>query len=107
MFLSRKTIQRVTLSAIGRSLVARRGLIDGNEYAFEMASSSVRFGRGVSREVGHDLVSMGIRKNVCLVTDKTLASLPPVKIVADALKNAGVEFEIFDDVQVRMSFIVL
>lgn len=103
MFVSRHAAKRVPLGAVGRSLVAKRGLIDGNEYAFEMASSSVRFGRGVSREIGHDLVSMGVRKNVCLVTDKTLATLPPVKIVADALRQAGVEFEIFDDVQVRCS----
>ncbi len=46
------------------------------------------------------MVSMGITKNVCLVTDKTLASLPPVKIVSDALKQANVQFEVFDDVQV-------
>lgn len=46
------------------------------------------------------MVSMGITKNVCLMTDKTLANLPPVKIVADALRQANVEFEIFDDVNV-------
>jgi hypothetical protein len=100
MFLSRKAVQKVPLSGMGRNLIAKRGLIDGNEYAFEMASSSVRFGRGVSAEIGHDLIALGVKQNVCLVTDKTLASLPPVKIVADALKNAGVQFEIFDDVQV-------
>lgn len=80
---------------------AKRTLIDGNEYAFEMASSTTRFGRGVSREVGYDLQAMGITKKVCLVTDKTLVNLPPVKVVAEALRSTGIEFEIFDDVQVE------
>jgi hydroxyacid-oxoacid transhydrogenase len=81
--------------------IIRRTLIDGNEYAFEMASSTTRFGRGVSREVGHDLQAMGVTKNVCLMTDKHLVNLPPVKIVSDALRATGIEFEIFDDVQVE------
>jgi hydroxyacid-oxoacid transhydrogenase len=81
-------------------LGSRRTLIDGNEYAFEMASSTVRFGRGVSREIGYDLLALGIKQKVCLVTDKTLVNLSPVKIVSEALHRVGVEFEIFDDVQV-------
>lgn len=81
--------------------VIKRTLIDGNEYAFEMASSTTRFGRGVSKEIGYDLQAMGITKKVCLVTDKTLVNLPPVKTVSDALRNCGIEFEIFDDVQVE------
>ncbi len=51
-------------------------------------------------EVGYDFLALGIKDKVCLVTDKTLANLPPVKKVADALHQAGVSFEIFDDVQV-------
>jgi hydroxyacid-oxoacid transhydrogenase len=81
--------------------LTRRAFSGDSEYAFEMASSATRFGKGASREVGYDLQGLGITKNVCLMTDKTLASLPPVQIVADALKKAGVEFTIFDDVQVR------
>lgn len=50
------------------------------------------------------MVSMGITNNVCLMTDKTLANLPPVKVVADALKQANVQFEIFDDVNVSYIF---
>lgn len=38
------------------------------DYAFEVAGSSVRFGMGVSREVGMDAVNLGLRR-VLLMTD--------------------------------------
>jgi hydroxyacid-oxoacid transhydrogenase len=38
------------------------------EYAFEMAASSIRFGRGVTREIGMDLAEMGVQK-VMVLTD--------------------------------------
>jgi hydroxyacid-oxoacid transhydrogenase len=42
------------------------------DIAFEMAVSSVRFGVGVTREVGMDLAEMGARL-VLVVTDPVLA----------------------------------
>ncbi len=39
-----------------------------NEYAFEMAASNVRFGAGVTREVGEDLRDLGVRRAL-VVTD--------------------------------------
>lgn len=71
------------------------------EYAFEMASSSIRFGRGVTKEIGQDLLALGLTKNVCIVTDPNMANLPPMKTVMDSLTRAGVEFEVFDEVAVE------
>jgi hydroxyacid-oxoacid transhydrogenase len=70
------------------------------EIAFEMAASSVRFGPGVTREVGKDAVEMGIRR-VLVITDPTLAKLAPVQVVLDALDVAGVETVLYDRVRVE------
>merc|ERR1712004_186551 len=66
------------------------------EYAFEMASSAVRFGRGVTKEIGHDFKNLGAKK-VFLVTDKNLAKLPPVAKAVQALESAGVKYKIYDE----------
>lgn len=83
-----------------RSLSSVSGILDP-EYAFEMASSSVRFGRGVTKEIGYDILSLGVRDKVCVVTDAKMATLPPMKSVLDSLAKAGVQYEVFDDVQVE------
>jgi hypothetical protein len=43
--------------------------------AFEMAVSSIRFGKGVTREVGMDLAEIGA-KSVLVVTDPIVRALP-------------------------------
>ena len=55
------------------------------DIAFEMAVSSVRFGVGVTREVGMDLAEIGARL-VLVVTDPLLAKLPPVRTVLESLE---------------------
>ncbi|XP_051015289.1 hydroxyacid-oxoacid transhydrogenase, mitochondrial isoform X2 [Acomys russatus] len=70
------------------------------DYAFEMAVSNIRYGAGVTKEVGMDLQNMGA-KNVCLMTDKNLSQLPPVQIVMDSLSKNGVSFQVYDDVRVE------
>jgi len=71
-----------------------------NEIAFEMATSNLRFGVGVTREVGMDLVDLGVRRAL-VVTDSKLAKLPPVATVIDALDAARVEFVLFARVRVE------
>jgi hydroxyacid-oxoacid transhydrogenase len=71
------------------------------EYAFEMSSSTLRFGRGVTKEIGQDIINLGLRDSVCVVTDKKLVNMSPFRAVADSLTKAGVKFDIFDDVTVE------
>ena len=71
-----------------------------HETAFEMATANIRFGGGVTREVGMDLADMGVRRAMVL-TDRNLAGLPPVAAVAESLRAERVEFELFDRVRVE------
>jgi hydroxyacid-oxoacid transhydrogenase len=68
--------------------------------AFEMAMSRIRFGAGVTREVGMDLADMGLRR-VMVVTDRVLSELPPVATVLESLAGQKVEYSLFDRVQVE------
>ncbi|XP_071496087.1 hydroxyacid-oxoacid transhydrogenase, mitochondrial-like [Diadema antillarum] len=70
------------------------------DYAFEMACSNIRFGNGVTQEVGMDFEFMGA-KNVCVMTDKTIASLPIMNVVLESLNSAKVNFEVYDKVRVE------
>ena len=70
------------------------------EIAFEMAASSVRFGAGVTREVGMDLVDLGVRRAL-VVTDPNLTRLAPVQKVLDSLDAAGVDAVLYDRVRVE------
>ena len=71
-----------------------------NEIAFEMAASSIRFGAGVTREVGLDLADLGARK-VLVITDPVLARSTPVATVLESLERAAVAFDIYDRVRVE------
>ncbi|XP_065057090.1 hydroxyacid-oxoacid transhydrogenase, mitochondrial-like [Rhopilema esculentum] len=70
------------------------------EYAVEMACSNIRYGEGVTQEVGMDLANLGL-KNIMLVTDKKLVNLPPVKQAVESLEKSGVQFQLFDDVRIE------
>lgn len=73
-----------------------------DEYAFEMASSNIRFGRGSTKEVGFDLRDgLGIVEKVAVFTDPKLAQMLPVKKVLDSLTKAGVSYEVYDQVRVE------
>jgi hydroxyacid-oxoacid transhydrogenase len=73
---------------------------DARDYAFEMAASAVRFGRGVTREVGADLAELGVRK-VLVLTDPVLRRLPPVQIVIDSLDVSHLRWGLYDRVRVE------
>jgi hydroxyacid-oxoacid transhydrogenase len=71
-----------------------------HDVAFEMAVSSIRFGKGVTREVGMDLADLGAR-HVLVITDPILRSLPPVKTVIDSLDINKIRYAIYDRVRVE------
>jgi hydroxyacid-oxoacid transhydrogenase len=73
-----------------------------NEYAFEMAASAIRFGSGATREVGADMVDMGV-KHALVFTDPNLRSLKPVQTVLESLENNKVPYTLFDRVRVEPS----
>jgi len=71
-----------------------------NEIAFEMAASNIRFGPGVTREVGMDLADLGARK-VLVITDPALSDSTPVQTVLESLDGAGVRFVLYDRVRIE------
>ena len=60
------------------------------EYAFELAASNVRFGEGVTNEVGMDFANMKARK-VGVFTDSTVRGLTAMKQSIEGLEKAGVK----------------
>ena len=75
--------------------------VENGDYAFEMASSNIRFGRGATKEVGLDLQGMGITNRVVVFTDPKLVHLAPALKVFDSLTKAGISYDVFDQVRVE------
>jgi len=71
-----------------------------NELAFEMAASSIRFGPGVTREVGMDLADLGAR-SVLVLTDPVLRNLSPVQTVLESLVQNRIQATLYDRVRVE------
>ncbi|KAK9310618.1 hypothetical protein QLX08_000160 [Tetragonisca angustula] len=81
-----------------RSTVANA--VPAKEYAFEMACSTIRYGVGVTKELGMDMQNFG-SKNVCLMTDSNLINLPPIKTAMDSLTKYGIQTTVYDKVRVE------
>ncbi len=71
-----------------------------HEIAFEMATSSVRYGVGVTREVGMDLADLGVT-SALVVIDPKVATLPTGDVVRNSLDSARVTFCVYDRVRVE------
>ena len=70
------------------------------ETAFTMDTSSIKFGPGVTREVGFDMANLGA-KRVMVLTDANLVDSQPVEITLTALREAGIDAVLFSDVRVE------
>jgi hydroxyacid-oxoacid transhydrogenase len=71
-----------------------------HEIAFEMAASNLRFGAGVTREVGMDLADLGMR-NALVITDPILRRMRPLQTVIESLDAAGIACTVYDRVRVE------
>jgi hydroxyacid-oxoacid transhydrogenase len=76
-----------------------RGEAD-KDIAFEMAVSNVRFGVGVTREIGMDLADLGSRLAI-VVTDPAIEKLPPARTVFESLERSRVPFVVYDRVRIE------
>jgi hydroxyacid-oxoacid transhydrogenase len=71
-----------------------------HDIAFEMAVSSIRFGHGVTREVGMDLAELGVRRALVL-TDPVLRALAPVHTVLESFDASKIRYDVYDRVRVE------
>ncbi len=71
-----------------------------HEIGFEMAASNIRFGRGITSEIGMDLKDLGVKKTMFL-TDPNIAKLPMKDTVIDSMEKEGVEYIVYDQVRVE------
>ncbi|KAI7847780.1 alcohol dehydrogenase [Circinella umbellata] len=92
-----------TSSSFSSLLKYGRQYASGNEstdYAFEMAASNIRFGPGVTREIGMDLNNIKAKK-VAVYTDSNIAKLHPLKAVIESLEQNKVNYVLYDTVRVE------
>jgi hydroxyacid-oxoacid transhydrogenase len=71
-----------------------------HEIAFEMAVSAIRFGAGVTREVGMDLADLGVRR-VLVLTDPAGRGLAPLQTVLQSLEENGIACVVYDRVRIE------
>ena len=80
------------------------GRVAGNagakESAFTLDTSSIKYGPGVTREVGFDMKKLRAAR-VMVVTDPRLADGEPVAVALEALRAEGIDAVLYDQVRVE------
>ena len=71
-----------------------------NEIGFELAASSIRFGAGITLEVGMDLADWKCSRAL-VITDPWMRRMKPVATVLESLEANGIAFTVFDAVRVE------
>ena len=70
------------------------------ETAYAIDTSSIKFGPGVTREVGYEMRRLGARR-VMVVTDPRMASSEAVAITLESLRDEAIDAVLFDRVSVE------
>ncbi len=70
------------------------------ETAFTMDTSSIKYGPGVTREVGYDMKHLGAQR-VMVLTDPNLADREPVSVSLEALRSEGLDAVLYDKVHIE------
>ena len=70
------------------------------ETAYTIDTSSIKFGPGVTREVGYEMDRLGARR-VMVVTDPRMASSEAVAVTLESLRDEGIDAVLFDRVSVE------
>ena len=72
----------------------------GLETAFAMDAASIKFGFGVTAELGFEMRRLGVKRAMVL-TDQSLLETTAVKTSLDSLRDDGIEFVVYADVSVE------
>jgi alcohol dehydrogenase class IV len=75
-------------------------LVEGSDHGFTVGMPTFTFGAGVLAEAGDNARELGL-KRVALFTDPQLRSGPYMQTVASSLRAAGVDFAVFDEVEIE------
>jgi len=70
------------------------------ETAFTMDTSSIKYGPGVTREVGYDMKKLGSNR-VMVVTDPNLTNSEPISVVLESLQKENIKSVLYDRVRVE------
>jgi hydroxyacid-oxoacid transhydrogenase len=70
------------------------------ETAFSMDTSSIKYGPGVTQEVGWDMEELGARR-VMVVTDPGMTESEAVSVALESLQKNGIETVLFDQASVE------
>ena len=68
--------------------------------AFQMAASNIRYGQGITAEIGMDLQDMGVKRTL-VIMDPNLVGLPTGQAVVESLNQNGVAYDLFSEVSVE------
>ena len=74
--------------------------VEGNESIFTVDFNPIKYGPGALEELPIEIATLGIER-VALFTDSLVRQLEPVQNAINLLQQAGIDFEIYDEVSVE------